>query len=185
MEDVTTLSDHARFRRLFDLTYDDLCRFVRRRIHDGDDVVAQTFEIAWRRFDQVPSLDGDARAWLFGVARKLMANRRRKDARMLPWAGAGLDSPAPDEHGAAEARIDLGRAFGRLAARDQECLALVAWEGLTPTQAAEVLGVSVNAFTVRLHRARRRLRAALTEPITLATLAAHLHRTAAHDRSLT
>lgn len=172
--------DEARFRHLFAVAYDDLCRFVRRRITDGDDVVADTFLVAWRRLGDIPADDGDARAWLFGVARKQMANRRRKDARMVAWAGIDrlpLDptqQPTADLTSAVESRLDLGRAFARLPGRDQECLALVAWDGLTPTQSAEVLGISVNAFTVRLHRARKRLRAALAEPQTFTTLAAHL-----------
>jgi RNA polymerase sigma-70 factor (ECF subfamily) len=172
--------DEARFRHLFAVAYDDLCRFVRRRIADGDDVVAETFLIAWRRMDDIPADDGDARAWLFGVARKQMANRRRKDARMISWAGMDrvptdpTRQPTADLTSAVEVRIDLGRAFARLSGGDQECLALMAWDGLTLTQAAGVLGISVNAFTVRLHRARKRLRAALAEPQTLTTLAAHL-----------
>lgn len=172
---MTDPTRQARLTRLFEIAYDDLCRFVRRRIADGDDVVAETFLVAWRRLDDVPTDDGDARAWLFGVARKQIANRRRKDARLLHAADA--DDIAPDETGGVDARIDLSRAFSRLAARDQECLALIAWDGLTPTQAASVLGISVNAFTVRLHRARRRLRAALAEPSTLSALAAMAPRT--------
>ncbi len=176
-------SDHppgerkARFEHLFSIAYDDLCRFVRRRIDDGDDVVADTFLVAWRRLDDVPTEDGDARAWLFGTARKLMANRRRKDARMVSWAGvgAGADDADPDDETAVvDTRVDLGRAFARLAAADQEALALVAWDGLTAHQAAAVLGISANAFSVRLHRARTRLRAALAEPAILTSLAARL-----------
>lgn len=168
-------SDDERFRRLFALAYDDLCRFVRRRIDDGDDVVAETFLVAWRRLEDVPTDDGEARAWLFGVARKQMANRRRKNARMVAWSGmeAAADQAA-EATAAVDARLDLGRAFSRLAGADRECLALVAWDGLTPAQAAAVLGISANAFSVRLHRARRRLRTALTEPTSLSTLTAHL-----------
>lgn len=169
---VTDATAETRFRHLFDSAYDDLCRFVRRRITDGDDVVADTLLVAWRRLDDVPADDSDARAWLFGVARKQMANRRRKDARMVAWEGA--DDVTADETGGVDARVDLARAFARLAAADQECLALVAWDGLTATQAAHAVGISVNAFSVRLHRARRRLRAALAEPGTLTTLAAQL-----------
>ncbi|GAB2619607.1 RNA polymerase sigma factor [Pseudactinotalea suaedae] len=178
---MTDAAAEARFSHLFAVAYDDLCRFVRRRITDGDDVVADTFLIAWRRLPDVPQDDGEARAWLFGTARKLMANRRRKDARMVTWAGidqATLEGePRADPSSAVDARIDLGRAFARLAGSDQECLALVAWDGLTLAQAAEVLGISANAFGVRLHRARRRLRAALAEPQSLTTLAAHVTST--------
>jgi RNA polymerase sigma-70 factor (ECF subfamily) len=179
---VTEPTHEARFRHLFEIAYDDLCRFVRRRIDEGDDVVAETFLVAWRRVDDLPEDDGDARAWLFVTARKLMANRRRKDSRMVAWAGIDQattlegDPAGPDPSSAVDARVDLGRAFARLGGGDQECLALVAWDGLNHMQAAEVLGISANAFGVRLHRARQRLRAALAEPQTLTTLAAHVTR---------
>lgn len=180
-DDPATPDDaaRARFEHLFAIAYDDLCRFVRRRIDDGDDVVADTFLVAWRRLDDVPADDGEARAWLFGTARRLMANRRRKDARMVAWAGADRtgEPSAADPGSAVDARLDLGRAFATLAAGDQECLALVAWDGLTAGQAAGVLGISANAFAVRLHRARQRLRAALAEPRTLTALAALTPRT--------
>lgn len=55
-------------------------------------------------------------------------------------------------------RIDLARAFARLSETDQEALALIAWDGLTPGEAAGVLAISTSAFSVRLSRARRRLR---------------------------
>ena len=177
-DDTAPSAAEERFEHLFAITYDDLCRFVRRRIDDGDDVVADAFLVAWRRMGDVPAADGDARAWLFGTARKLMANRRRKDARMVAWSRTDLTSPTTaDPSTAVDARLDLGRAFATLAGRDQECLALVAWDGLTAGQAAVVLGISTNAFTVRLHRARQRLRAALADPSTLVALATLTSRT--------
>jgi len=156
---VTDADPQDRFRRLFEASFDDLSRFVRRRISDGEDIVSETFTIAWRRLDQVPTDRGEARAWLFTVARGLMANRRRKDARLSGWQPPEIAEP--DHTSATETRIDLARAFARLSGPDQECLALLAWDGLTPTQAATVLGITRSAFGVRVHRARRRLRAAL------------------------
>lgn len=149
-------SREQRFQALFDASFDDLTRFVRRRIRDGDDIVAETYLVAWRSLDQVPLGEGEGRAWLFTVARNLMANQRRKDARLVAWEPS--DVPAEDESEAADTRIDLSRAFSRLSAEDQEVLALVVWEGLTSAQAASVLSITARAFRVRLHRARRRLR---------------------------
>src|SRR5690606_13192454 len=105
----------------------------------------------------------EVRPWLFAVARRTLANtyrsRRRADALALRIAS----QPVPDDGDEAliAHRVDLERAFRQLSPRDQEALALVAWDGLTPTHAAQVLEISTSAFSVRLSRARRRLRAHL------------------------
>ncbi len=152
----------ARFRALFDATYDDLVRFVARRTGETDaaDVVAEAFLTAWRRFADVPAETGDARAWLFVTARYLLANRARRDRGRavvaVRLAGAVGEAAHADE--AAAARLDMARAFARLSVSDQEVLALTAWDGLSQAEAAAVLGVSAGAYAVRLSRARRRLR---------------------------
>lgn len=164
-----------RFRELHAATYEDLSRFVRRRVppSDAEDVVSTVFTIAWRRLTDVPA--DDARPWLFGVARKVLANQSRwrmrhgvVDVRMVVAAGESVE---PDGSAAAGARVDLVRAWWTLSAADREVLALVAFDGLTDTQAAEVLGCRRSAFTMRLSRARQRLRAAL-EPVGTDTLEA-------------
>lgn len=168
------------FQQLFEASFDDLTRFVRRRISDGDDVVSETFLVAWRRLAEVPVDLGDARAWLFTVARGLMANRRRKDSRLSAWEPPEI--AVDDETSASDTRIDLARAFTRLPGQDQECLALLAWDGLTARQAAAVLGISTSAFGVRIHRARKRLRAALnSRPVNPRT---GTHRITPHGRSI-
>ena len=72
-----------RFTALFDGTYGDVLRFVRRRHGDegAEDVVAEAFLVAWRRLEDLPEDPGDARAWLFGIARGTLANSRRSDRR--------------------------------------------------------------------------------------------------------
>src|SRR6185437_5496684 len=98
------------------------------------------------------------------VARRALANRRRTTARQvtLHWRlGAERTGPAlgPAERSEIDGAV-LG-ALGQLNERDREALLLVAWEGLTPAQAAVVLGVRPNTFSTRLSRARRRFRRAL------------------------
>ncbi|HTI32206.1 MAG TPA: sigma-70 family RNA polymerase sigma factor [Miltoncostaea sp.] len=133
---------------------------------DGDaarDVVAETFAVAWRRLDDVP---GDPLPWLLGVARKALANRRRGDRRR--GALTARLAALPPEHGAdpaeraGEAQA-VRAALGRLPSADREALILVAWDGLTPAQAAAVAGCSPRAFSKRLSRARARLAAALVD----------------------
>src|SRR3954467_3304980 len=72
-----------RFREIYDAAYLDLLRFVRRRVHPthAEDVVGDVMLVAWRRLDDVPANLSDARAWLFGVARKTLQNSRRREDR--------------------------------------------------------------------------------------------------------
>jgi RNA polymerase sigma-70 factor (ECF subfamily) len=127
----------------------------------ADDVVAEVFLIAWRRLDDIPA---EPRPWLFGVARRVLANERRRLARqgatlhrLEPWPSAGAD---PVDQPALADR-PLEDALRNLSDSDREALLLTAWEGLSHRDAARVLGVREATFTVRLHRARRRLGRAL------------------------
>jgi RNA polymerase sigma-70 factor (ECF subfamily) len=126
----------------------------------ADDVVAEVFLVAWRRLDDVPV---EPRPWLFGVARRVLANERRRTARQ----GAVLarleppDSGPDPADGPALADRPLEDALRELSDTDRDALLLTAWEGLTHRDAARVLGVREATFTVRLHRAKRRLGRAL------------------------
>jgi RNA polymerase sigma-70 factor (ECF subfamily) len=163
----------AAFRELYQATYDDLLCFVERRVHlaVADDVVAEVLLTAWRRFADVPVSRDEARAWLFMVAHNVLRNRHRSDHRQQSLALRVRREPVPDagaEADGAAARIDLVRAWRRLSPDDQQVLTLTVFEDLTGPQAARVLGISRTAFSLRLLRARRRLRHHL-----------HLHREAA------
>ena len=156
----------ARLTELHEASYADLLRFVQRRLPgpEAEDVVAATFETAWARVDEVPA---DARPWLFGVARNVMANHHRAAARRSGLAvrlAAATTADADvrsDDHEGVGARIDLVRAWRTLAEADQEVLSLVAFDGLRGEQAAQVLGITRSAFAMRLQRARQRLAGAL------------------------
>lgn len=165
-DDAAPETAEAAFRALFDAAYDDLTRFVERRTHpvDAPDVVAETFLVAWRRFDDVPRDPGEARAWLFVTARNLVANRVRRDRHQAAITVRIAAQPAPGvgEHDDVAARLDLARAFARLTPSDQEVIALTAWDGLSQAEAAAVLGIGARAYGVRLSRARRRLRTHLS-----------------------
>ncbi|HEY8618849.1 MAG TPA: sigma factor [Dermatophilaceae bacterium] len=73
----------VRFRAVYESTYVDLVRFVARRVHPthAEDIVADAFLVAWRRFEDLPTDAGEARAWLFGIAQRTMLNGRRGDQR--------------------------------------------------------------------------------------------------------
>lgn len=127
----------------------------------ADDVVAEVFLVAWRRLEDVPA---EPRPWLFGVARRVLANERRRVARQ----GAAFDRLEP-ELGPAEDPSELAAlsdrplraALADLSETDRDALLLTAWEGLSHRDAARALGVREATFSVRLHRAKRRLGRAL------------------------
>ena len=138
---------------------------------DAVDVVAETFATAWRRREDMPADPLEVRPWLFGIARRCLANAGRRNARAgrlgHRLAAALADAPLPDPATLHELRADsrqVREALDRLSAEDRELVTLIAWEGLTPAQAADALGVTPGTARVRLHRARTRLRAALSDP---------------------
>jgi RNA polymerase sigma factor (sigma-70 family) len=154
-----------RFELLYVELYAPISGYVVRRVgnpEDAAEVIAETFATLWRRLDSCPA-DEEVRPWLFGVARRVLANQRRGDRRRSALAErltAELDAPAtfPPRVGS-DSRI--ARVFSGLSERDREVLSLVAWEGLTPEELAVVLGLSRAVVRLRLHRARRRFKAAL------------------------
>jgi RNA polymerase sigma-70 factor (ECF subfamily) len=147
--------------QLVDAHYDRLLGYALRRVNqpaDAADVVCDVLVATWRRIDEVPEGD-EAVLWLYGVARRTVANQRRGVGRRralhvrlraqidaLPVAG-----PEPS------ISDSVRRALRALPDDDRELLHLTAWEGLSPTQIAAVLGVEAGTVRVRLHRARRRL----------------------------
>jgi RNA polymerase sigma factor (sigma-70 family) len=154
----------ARFRALFERAYPALQRYARNRGltgADAEDLVATTLEIAWRRLSDVPLDDG--LPWLYSVARNLYRNERRAKVRKAALF-ARLRAVARFAESADLATSDAAAvrsALDGLSADDQEILRLVGWDGLSPAQAAIVLGCGPDAARARLHRARNRLAAHL------------------------
>ena len=153
-----------RFDALYDAQFRDLVGFALRRTQrpeDAADVVAETFLVVWRRIDEVPPGD-EARLWLFGVCRRVLANhergrtrRHRLGARLRDVLG---EETVPDPASGVASSLVLHDALAHLKPADRELLQLVAWEGLEPREAALVLGVPARTVRTRLSRARARLR---------------------------
>ncbi|MGW2982530.1 RNA polymerase sigma factor [Streptomyces humidus] len=128
----------------------------------AQDILSETFVLAWRKSGSVPD---DALPWLLASARRLLANRVRSDQRHR--ALTERLAVMADRTGAAEigdaigTRAEVAAALSALSEQDREVLVLSAWYGLTAKQAAVVAGCTATAFAVRLHRARKRFRAAL------------------------
>jgi RNA polymerase sigma-70 factor, ECF subfamily len=143
-----------RFEELFIQTAPSVLAFARRRVSssEADDVLAETFLIAWRRLADLPD---EPLPWLYGAARRVIANQRRstqrrKDLDIRLRTGVRDASEPVDSS-------EVLEALGRLGEADRYALTLTAWEGLGSKEAAVVLGCSYAAFRVRLARARRRL----------------------------
>jgi len=163
---MTPEPDVESFQRLYSAYVDPVLGFALRRVAtpaDAADVVAETFLVAWRRRAEVPPGEA-ARLWLYGVARRVLANQRRGELRRSAL-GSRLRAELPvvvlDPASGVAERTDAARALARLGAVDREVVELTAWEGLDSREVAEVLGITPVAARARLSRARRRLRALL------------------------
>jgi RNA polymerase sigma factor (sigma-70 family) len=149
-----------RFERLFREHYAAVRGYALRRTGRDvvPDVVSETFLVAWRRLDDVPD---DALPWLYGVARRVLANQRRSAGRgaalahRLAASEPPAEAPDPAER-VGDAELVRG-ALARLSEPYREALMLVAWHGLSGARAARAAGCSRAAFGVRLHRARTAL----------------------------
>jgi RNA polymerase sigma-70 factor (ECF subfamily) len=158
------VTDSERFEALFRAHHRAVLRYALRRADPAtaEEVVADTFLACWRRLDDVPA---EPLSWLLGTARRCLANQRRSSTRsrnlVARWARFEAAPAGRDPSDVLGARELVREAFGGLGEADREVLRLVAWDGLDITAGARVLGCTRAAFAVRLHRARRRLRARL------------------------
>jgi RNA polymerase sigma-70 factor (ECF subfamily) len=147
---------------------EQLAHYVSRRtaVSEVQDVIAETFLVAWRRFDELP---GDPIPWLFVTARNVMANRHRSDKRRRRL-GDRLTSEFVDPVQPAS-RTDLSEidqrlvaAIARLPEAEREAFMLVAWDGLDAQRGSRAAGCNTATFRMRLHRARQKLKQEITPP---------------------
>ena len=169
---VNTHPDAA-FVDLYTATATRIYAYARRHA-DADtaqDVVSDVFLVAWRRRTDLPD---DPLPWLLVTARNVLASYWRSRSRQARLAAglAGVRHLAELSDADPHDRLALASAFGRLSPADRETLLLVGWDGLTPAQAALVVGCSPNTFAARLSRARRRLDALASGEVARPRLAA-------------
>ncbi|HEX6500261.1 MAG TPA: sigma-70 family RNA polymerase sigma factor [Micromonosporaceae bacterium] len=158
--------DEDWFSRIYVAEYPHIVKYGQRRLADAEasaELAQEVFVVAWRRRHEVPD---HSLPWLYGVARRLLANQwraRRTAPDVQPLADAdvmsGVGSPGSD---ATVGVTDVRAALSTLSDLDQEILRLVGWEELTVAETAQVLGCTRTAAAVRLHRARKRLNAAMS-----------------------
>src|SRR3954454_161023 len=166
--DMATDQRRERFASLVHVNSRAILGYALRRTErpeDAADVLSEVLLIAWRRLDAVPQ-EPEARLWLFGVARRVIANENRSAAarfRLGERLRHEVSQVVADESAAIDERESVRAALSRLREEDREILLLVAWEDLKVTDAAKVIGISAPGALTRLHRARRRLRRELAE----------------------
>jgi len=163
-----THDPQTRFRSVYREHSNSVLGYALRRVDDATDaadVLAETFLVAWRRIEDLPPSD-EVRPWLFGVARRVLANRRRGDhrrhrlaERMRKHLATTTTFDPPDDPTTGHL---VQEALGRLGEDDQEMLRLTSWEGLEPAELAVMWGIPPATVRTRLHRARNRLRTELT-----------------------
>jgi RNA polymerase sigma-70 factor, ECF subfamily len=169
-EKAASLGDElakARFGRLYREQGRAILSYALCRVDDPDDapdVVAETFLVAWRRLGEVP-MGSAEKLWLFGVARRVIANLHRAERRRTRLAERLAETLRTESmtHRPEGPAAEILEAMEGLGEESRELLLLVSWEELSPGEAARVLGISSLAARSRLHRARRRLRQALEE----------------------
>ncbi|MFC3499400.1 RNA polymerase sigma factor [Micromonospora krabiensis] len=171
-------TDPAAFEVFYRRHVDAVTRFVARRVDDphlAADLTADVFLAVIESAARYRPDRGSQIGWLFGVARNVIADERRRAARRLGVTGrlAGRRDLDADDIARLEERIDAEAAARRTYQALQELpdgtralVELLAVDGLTVAGAASALGMSPVAARVRLHRARRIVRAVLARPAT-------------------
>jgi RNA polymerase sigma factor (sigma-70 family) len=168
-----SLREPRRFADVFDRYYAEIHGYAARRLGPSlaDDVASETFVIAFDRRRRYDLAHRDARPWLYGIASNLIARHRRAEVRQYrALARAGVGEAVDGHADRAAGRLDARALRGRLAAalveiadRDREVLLLVAWAQLSCEEASRALGIPAGTARSRLHRARRKTRAALAD----------------------
>ena len=161
METVPDTNRQTRFERLAREVAVPLRSYVVRRspADTVDDIVADVLLVLWRRLDDVPS--DDPVPWTYAVARGCLANSRRTTQRQLRLVDRISRLDPPRDQPELEEHPEVHAALAGLRELDREVVLLWAWEGLAPREIALVTGLSANAVSIRLHKAKKRLAEAL------------------------
>ncbi|MEV7888840.1 RNA polymerase sigma factor [Streptomyces sp. NPDC002817] len=162
------------FEILFHRYADDIHRYAARRLgaEAADDLMAETFVIAFQQRHRYDLSRPQARPWLYGIVTNLVGQHRRAEARRLRAfsrvastgtgdGGEALADRVVARVGAEHSRAQLAGALAKLPARYRDVLLVIAWGDLDYAEAAEALGIPVGTVRSRLNRARTRLRDAL------------------------
>ena len=168
-----------RFAAIFDRHAAHIQRYLARRLGQqvADDLVAETFLVAFDKRERYDLARSDARPWLYGIATNIARQHQREEVR--EYRLRSTIGPPPDQDGHADrvaAQVTaaamhrlLAAALAELTVGDRDVLLLIAWESLTYEEVSEALGIPVGTVRSRLNRVRRQVRAALADTSTKET----------------
>ena len=158
----------AEFEAVFDKYYATIHAYLRRRVPaaEADDIAAETFVLAFEKWNGFDPERGNVRAWLFGISGNLLQHHWRRERRRLrAYARSGVDPLAPSDADASDERLDaqrhgpvIARALAALPSLERDVVTLHVWAELSHAEIAEALGVAEGTVRSRLHRARGHLR---------------------------
>lgn len=144
---------------LFDRYADDVMRFARRLVPEGeaDDLTQETFVRVLSVARSYEGRNATARAWILGIAFSIVRERRRSFARFRR-AVASFGRSVATTSASGEPDTDLARAIRKLDDDRGALVVMVDGLGLTTREAAMALGVPEGTIGSRLFHARRELR---------------------------
>ncbi|MFI7439496.1 RNA polymerase sigma factor [Nonomuraea indica] len=166
-----TVADPERFATVFDAHYEEIRRYVGRRLDldIAEDLAAETFLVAFRRRHTFDPARGDIRPWLYGIATRLVGRHRRAEVRR--YRALARSGPPPDGDSHDQRVVDrvaagvtvqrLSAALAGLSRGERDVVLLVAYGELTYDEVAAALGIAYGTVASRLSRARTKLRDAL------------------------
>jgi RNA polymerase sigma factor (sigma-70 family) len=168
-----SIADPTGFATLFDRHAAAIRDYLTRRIgpQPAEDLTGETFLIAFSRRMDYDRRHQNALPWLYGIASNLVRERRRAEVRQLrALARTGVDDVFADHAESVSAKVTaqasarvLAGALARLTAGERDVLLLMAWAGLSYDELAAALDIPLGTVRSRLHRARTKVRAALTK----------------------
>lgn len=171
---AATDGDDQAFSLFFRRHVDAVTRYGFRRCatpEDVADLVGECFLIALQAAGRYRPETDTALPWLFGISRRLVAKQRRrlasgrrlflKASNVFPHFTECEEDAVASALDAASQRPALEAALARLSPSEREVLELVAYDGLSPTEAAVTLGITPNAARLRLSRARKTVKFSL------------------------
>ncbi|WP_153036132.1 RNA polymerase sigma factor [Amycolatopsis sp. YIM 10] len=174
--DRPVLDGPASFAQLFDTYARPLRGYLAGRVgeHVADDLVAETFLIAWRKRAVYDPALAPIRGWLYGIATNLVRTHVRQEIRGLRATARahgrrehigdlGHDALVADRVDAQRRMRQLAGALTELTEQERDVLLLTSWAGLEPVEVAAALGLPASTVRSRLHRLRQRLQALLTQ----------------------
>jgi len=145
--------DSREYTEIFREFLPKISKYLAYRVHQNDveDLASRVFEIAWKKRSSCPV--GQELPWLFKIAGFVVSNHRRK-VSAISLSLYDTDSASPSAETLVIADITFSKAWDKLTPKSRTVLALAAFDGLTITEISKALGISKNAASIRIHRAR-------------------------------